>query len=114
MAAYQASLRDPMQVMNHPILVVLQEPPKPNHILYFRDYLGTKATFWHAVRDFESTIKRIVFCEFGSPVLITYYDNCFFFFFQFITVPEFSQVMASSSLRQSNMQVRPYRSFTVD
>jgi hypothetical protein len=61
-AAYAAAAREPMQIMNHTILVALKKPPTPNHILYFSDYLGTKMAFWDAIRDFEPTITRVVFC----------------------------------------------------
>ena len=54
-----------MQIMNRSIVVALKKPPKPNPTLYFRDYLGTRGAFWDAVRDFESTINRIVFCKSG-------------------------------------------------
>lgn len=60
-AAYRASVRDPMQIMDHFILVALKKPPKPTKVLYFRDYLGTKTAFWDTLRDLESNIQRVVF-----------------------------------------------------
>jgi hypothetical protein len=63
--------------MNHFIVVELKKPPKPSNVLYFHDYIGSKTSFWDTVRDFESTIKRIVFCKFASHIFVTLFRNLF-------------------------------------